>query len=78
MPFRAAFDCLWCGLRHTVRDPADLEGWAHLCPDCIGRAGDNDFLRFRLKRALEERAAAEPGRAAAEPERAAADRPPQA
>jgi demethylmenaquinone methyltransferase/2-methoxy-6-polyprenyl-1,4-benzoquinol methylase len=56
MPFRAVFDCLWCGARHEVRAPGDLEGWAQLCPTCIGRAGDNEFLRFRLKRALDERA----------------------
>jgi SAM-dependent methyltransferase len=56
MPFRAAFDCLWCGAHWTTRGPDDLEGWAQLCPDCVGRAGDNGFLRFRLKAALEERA----------------------
>ena len=32
--------------------------FAQLCPDCIGRAGENGFLRFRLKAAIEERAAA--------------------
>ena len=57
MPFRSAFACLWCGRRHRVRGPGDLEGWAQLCPECLGRAGDNEFLRFRLKRALTERAA---------------------
>jgi demethylmenaquinone methyltransferase/2-methoxy-6-polyprenyl-1,4-benzoquinol methylase len=41
-----------------VRTPDDLEGFAQLCPDCIGRAGDNGFLRFRLKSALDERARA--------------------
>jgi hypothetical protein len=60
MPFLPVFDCLWCGVRHAVRSPADLEGWAQLCPACISRAGDNEFLRFRLKRALEERAAMSP------------------
>lgn len=55
MPFRAAFDCLWCGRPWTVRQPDDLEGWAQLCPDCLGRAGDNGFLRTRLRRALAER-----------------------
>ena len=30
--------------------PDDLEGYARLCPECIGRAGENQFLRFRLKR----------------------------
>ena len=52
MPFRSSFTCLWCGRAWTVRDPSDLEGWAHLCPDCVGRAGENGFLRFRLKSAL--------------------------
>ena len=58
MPFRASFDCLWCGRPHTVRDATDVEGWAQLCPDCVGRAGENGFLRFRLKSALAERAKA--------------------
>jgi demethylmenaquinone methyltransferase/2-methoxy-6-polyprenyl-1,4-benzoquinol methylase len=31
-------------------------GWAQLCPDWVGRAGENGFLRFRLKTALAERA----------------------
>jgi len=56
MPFRESFDCLWCGRPHAVRSAADVEGWAQLCPDCIGRAGENGFLRFRLKAALAERA----------------------
>src|SRR5436190_18769507 len=56
MPFRATFDCLWCGRPYTARDEADVEGWAQLCPDCVGRAGDNGFLRYRLKAALAERA----------------------
>ena len=55
---RASFDCLWCGRAWTTRSPDDLEGWAKLCPDCLGRAGDNPFLRFRLRDALEARAAA--------------------
>lgn len=58
MPFLAAFSCLWCGGAHTVRTPDDLEGWAQLCPDCVGKAGDNGFLRFRLRQALTERSAA--------------------
>jgi SAM-dependent methyltransferase len=58
VPFRASFDCLWCGRPHRARGPDDLEGWAQLCPDCLGRAGDNGFLRFRLHRAIAERAAA--------------------
>ncbi len=61
MPFRSAFDCLWCGNPHTCRGSDDLEGWAQLCPACVGRAGDNGFLRFRLHRALTERGAAAPG-----------------
>lgn len=58
MPFRATFACLWCGSDHATRSPEDLEGWAQLCPDCLGMAGDNEFLRFRLRQALGERAAA--------------------
>src|SRR5262249_17959175 len=55
--FRPAFDCLWCGRAWTTRSGSDLEGWAGLCPDCLGRAQDNGFLRFRLRAALAERAA---------------------
>lgn len=55
---RPTFACLWCGRSWTVRGPDDLEGWARLCPDCLGKAGDNEFLRFRLRAALEARAAA--------------------
>lgn len=73
MPFRATFDCLWCGTRHVTRGTADLEGYAQLCPSCVGRAGDNEFLRYRLRRALEERAAsrgdAAPGSSAEAPVR---------
>jgi demethylmenaquinone methyltransferase/2-methoxy-6-polyprenyl-1,4-benzoquinol methylase len=58
VPFRASFSCLWCGAPHATRGPDDLEGWAQLCPDCLGRAGENPFLRFRLRDALAERAAA--------------------
>jgi len=58
MPFRATFACLWCGASHTTRTPDDLEGWAQLCPDCVGKAGDNEFLRYRLRQALTERGAA--------------------
>jgi SAM-dependent methyltransferase len=58
MPFRERFDCLWCGSAHVTRGPDDLEGWAQLCPDCVGRAGENPFLRFRLRQALTERGAA--------------------
>ena len=55
MPFRARFDCLWCGRAHQTQSTEDLEGWAALCPDCIGRAGENGFLRARLRAALVER-----------------------
>ena len=58
MPFLASFSCLWCGAAHQTRSAEDLEGWAQLCPDCVGRAGDNGFLRFRLRQALRDRAAA--------------------
>ena len=58
MPFRTTFDCLWCGSAHVCRGGDDLEGWAQLCPDCVGKAGDNGFLRFRLRQALTERGAA--------------------
>ena len=81
MPFRANFDCLWCGTAHTCRGNDDLEGWAQLCPDCVGRAGDNGFLRFRLRQALTERAAAAvpaaaaPGPAAPGPAAGRAPRP---
>lgn len=57
MPFRESFECLWCGRAWTTRSGSDLEGWAGLCPDCLGRAQDNPFLRFRLRSALAERAA---------------------
>ncbi|MBM4408827.1 MAG: class I SAM-dependent methyltransferase [Chloroflexi bacterium] len=52
----AGFACLWCGQSHTPRRPDDLEVYARLCPTCLGRAGENEFLRFRLKQALAERA----------------------
>lgn len=58
MPFRSTFDCLWCGRPWVTRGADDLEGFAQLCPDCVGRAGENGFLRFRLKAAIEERATA--------------------
>jgi SAM-dependent methyltransferase len=73
VPFRASFTCLWCGATHATRSPDDLEGWAQLCPDCVGKAGDNGFLRFRLRQALRERAGAarEPEQAESEPTDAA-------
>jgi SAM-dependent methyltransferase len=61
MPFKASFSCLWCGTAHVVRGTGDVEGWAQLCPACVGRAGENGFLRFRLHRALVERGASTPG-----------------
>jgi SAM-dependent methyltransferase len=57
MPFRQTFDCLWCGRRWETRAADDLEGWAQLCADCLGTAGDNAFRRARLKAGLAERAA---------------------
>lgn len=79
MPFLASFSCLWCGTAHTCRAPDDLEGWAQLCPECIGKAGDNQFLRFRLRQALTDRSAAargeEPAAAARGDEPAAAAAP---
>ncbi len=64
------FDCLWCGRPWQPRAADDLEAAARLCPDCLGRAGQNPFLRFRLREALAARAAgASPGR----PEVAAPD-----
>ena len=55
MPFRSSFDCLWCGTSYVARGPDDIEGWAQLCPDCIAKAGENGFLRFRLRDAITER-----------------------
>jgi SAM-dependent methyltransferase len=48
------FDCLWCGQTWQPRAADDLEARARLCPDCLGKAGENPFLRFRLHRALEQ------------------------
>jgi demethylmenaquinone methyltransferase/2-methoxy-6-polyprenyl-1,4-benzoquinol methylase len=58
VPFHATFSCLWCGSSYTTRSSDDLEGWAQLCSECIGKAGDNGFLRFRLHQAIRERGAA--------------------
>ncbi len=55
MTYRPRFDCLWCGTAHVCRGPDDLEGWAQLCPACVAKAGDNGFLRYRLRAALAER-----------------------
>ena len=62
---RATFDCLWCGRSWATRTPDDLEGWAQLCPDCLSRAGENEFLRFRLRDAIVARGAAAGGGTAA-------------
>ena len=56
--FHASFGCLWCGRPHKTRTADDLEGWAQLCPDCVGRAQDNEFLRFRLREGLSRRSQA--------------------
>ncbi len=58
MPYRPRFDCLWCGMTWAARGSDDLEGWAQLCPDCLGKAGTNTFLRGRLRTAIAQRAAA--------------------
>lgn len=58
MPFRSTYDCLWCGRAEQARDANDLGGWSQLCPDCLGKAGENGFLRARLKAALAERSGA--------------------
>jgi SAM-dependent methyltransferase len=64
------FACLWCGRAWQARDADDLEARARLCPDCLARAGENPFLRFRLHRALEERAASAARQAAVQAARA--------
>jgi demethylmenaquinone methyltransferase/2-methoxy-6-polyprenyl-1,4-benzoquinol methylase len=51
-----AFECLWCGRLVEPRRPDDLEVFARLCSECIGRADENQFIRFRLKRGLAARA----------------------
>jgi SAM-dependent methyltransferase len=53
--FHASFNCLWCGRAHTTRTPDDLEGWAQLCSACVGRAQENEFLRYRLRDGLRRR-----------------------
>ncbi|HYO44491.1 MAG TPA: class I SAM-dependent methyltransferase [Candidatus Limnocylindrales bacterium] len=58
MTYRATFDCLWCGTAWTTRGLNDLEGWALLCPTCLGRAGSNPFLKGRLRKALADRVSA--------------------
>jgi SAM-dependent methyltransferase len=61
------FTCLWCGRGHTPRSPDDLEAWTRLCPECLGRAQDNAFLRTRLRAGIEARARAAKDAAAAVP-----------
>ena len=65
MAYRPTFDCLWCGVAWATRGPNDLEGWAQLCPDCLGRAGSNPFLRGRLRAALAQRVSVEQASSAA-------------
>ncbi|MEO8625248.1 MAG: class I SAM-dependent methyltransferase [Candidatus Limnocylindrales bacterium] len=59
MTFKSDFNCLWCGRPYRTRADSDLEGYALLCPDCVGRAGENEFLRFRLREGLRLRGEAE-------------------
>lgn len=59
MSFRPTFDCLWCAAPHVTRSASDIEGWAQLCPACVGRAGENQFLGFKLRQALTERSRAD-------------------
>ena len=73
----STFACLWCGRSWTTRSPDDLEGYARLCPDCLGKAGENPFLRYRLRAALEARSAvAQPATDAAPAAVSAAVQPP--
>ena len=76
MPFRPHFDCLWCGGAWQTRSTEDLEGWAGLCPDCLGKADDNGFLRMRLRTALRERSAAAPAEVRGGAASAATNHPP--
>lgn len=55
MPFRPTFDCLWCGRSWRASGEDDLTGWAALCTECLERAQDNGFLRYRVRTALRER-----------------------
>jgi len=48
--------CLWCGAASGPVAADDLAALARLCPDCMARAGDNPFLRRRLRAAIEARA----------------------
>ncbi len=51
----AGYTCLWCGTTCGPAAADDLATLARLCPDCLGRAGDNPFLRRRLRAAIEAR-----------------------
>lgn len=62
--FHASFNCLWCGRPYTTRSGDDLEGWTQLCASCVGRAQDNEFLRYRLRDGLKRRSEASDARAA--------------
>lgn len=79
MSYRATLGSLWCGTTWTTRGPNDLEGWALLCPTCLGKAGSNPFLKGRLRKALAERVGASQVVAAAAmasaPDRAVPHRP---
>ena len=61
------FDCLWCGQAWHPHDADDLGALARICPDCLGHADSNPFIRFRLRAALEIRAKAPAGSALAQP-----------
>lgn len=61
--FHAEFNCLWCGRPHVTRSRDDLEGWAQLCSSCVGKAQENEFLRFRLREGLGRRGEAAQRRA---------------
>lgn len=65
MTFLARFACLWCGTDWQTRGPDDLEGWARLCPACLGRAQENPFLSRRLRAGIVARGAAQPAAAGA-------------
>lgn len=56
--FHASFNCLWCGRPYTTRTADDLEGWAQLCSSCVGKAQDNEFLRYRLRDGMQSRSQA--------------------
>ena len=56
----AAFTCLWCGSTYEPRGDDALERHARLCADCLSRADENPFLRYRLRKGLVGRAAPTP------------------